>query len=165
MEDDRNWCGGNGDMLAIAPDGELRLSVHSIHGLCAEQPEAHQSRDIWHGVAPSNEFLKCMQCITMSSQCKRHDDNKKCLSCPIASGCALCTGYNYDYYGDPNHKATFICDVIAPEYWPMCITGISCMVCWAHGQAVFDMNLDKETAMRIVSEDEYDSLVCIAGGD
>lgn len=157
LKEDKNWCGGNGQMLAIAPDGKcfpcIRFMKYSLNNQ-KEQPIG----DIYKGLdrKEENEWLNKLKQITMSSQCQ-HEDNKKCLDCKIASGCALCTGYNYDKFGDPNHKATFICEmhkarVLANAYyWNKLREKIPIA-------KKFKLNLEKEECLKIINEKEYDNL-------
>lgn len=160
LRETKNWCGGNGDMLAIAPDGKcypcIRFMNYSISNPdVKEQPIG----DVWKGLdaKEDNEFLKELCKIDMITQCQ-HEDNKKCLTCPIASGCSLCTGFNYDYYGDPNHKATFICDmhkarVLANVYfWNKLYKQLDI-------NKTFKSNISKEWALEIISEEEYNKLI------
>lgn len=160
LKDKQNWCGGNGDMLAIAPDGKcypcIRFMKYSLSNPnVVEQPIG----DIWNGLdsKKKNPWLLKLCSIDMTTQCG-HDDNKKCLTCPISSGCALCTGFNYDYYGDPNHKAPFICDthkarVLANVYyWNKLYQQLNI-------DKKFKCNVPKEWALQIISEDEYNKLM------
>jgi Arylsulfatase regulator (Fe-S oxidoreductase) len=109
LTEDRNWCGGNGSMLAIAPDGRCFPCIRFMKYSLSEPGRKEQPiGDIWRGLDAKGEnvWLNKLCQITMSSQ-----STDKCNKCQIASGCALCTGYNYDKFGDPNHRATFICDM------------------------------------------------------
>lgn len=157
LTETRNWCGGNGDMLAIGTDGKcyscLRFMKYSLNKQ-KEQPIG----DIYKGLdnPKKNCFLCALQKIDMITQCQ-HKDNKKCLTCPIAQGCALCTGFNYDEFGDPNHKATYICDmhrarVLANVYfWNKLYEKLNL-------DKVFKLNLDDETSLKIIDEDELNML-------
>ena len=51
-----------------------------------------------------SECLHCLQCVDRKTQ-----STEECYNCPIAKGCAWCTAYNYQKFGTPNHRATFIC--------------------------------------------------------
>ncbi|WP_308898977.1 radical SAM peptide maturase, CXXX-repeat target family [Candidatus Desulfosporosinus nitrosoreducens] len=111
LVDTKNWCGGNGRMLAIAPDGRCFPCIRFMKYSLSERKE-QPIGDIWNGLnkKEDNKWLNQLKQINMVTQCQ-WADNKKCLTCQIAQGCSLCTGYNYDKFGDPNHKATFICDM------------------------------------------------------
>ena len=54
------------------------------------------------------EDQKCLSCmmseITASSQ-----STAECIQCPIKSGCAWCSAYNYQETGDINKRVTHIC--------------------------------------------------------
>lgn len=162
LKDDTNWCGGNGEMLAIAPDGKcfpcIRFMGYALNG----RPEKSIG-DIYNGLdsKTENEWLKELNAITMSSQCS-HEDNKKCLECPIAAGCALCTGYNYDKFGDPNHKATFICEMHQARilanyyYWNKLYKKLNL-------ELKYDLNISKDLALKIITEEEYNNLLLKGG--
>lgn len=106
LTETRNFCGGNGDMLAIGTDGKLYPCIRFMQYSLNNQPEKAMGT-IYEGITDT-EFVCELKKIDMVSQCQ-FDDNRKCLTCEVAQGCALCTGYNYDHYGDPNHKAVNIC--------------------------------------------------------
>jgi len=109
LTEDRNYCGGNGSMLAIAPDGRCFPCIRFMkYSLSTPNREEKSIGDIYKGLDAKgeNEWLNQLVQVTMSTQ-----STDKCNNCQIASGCALCTGYNYDKFGDPNHRATFICDM------------------------------------------------------
>jgi uncharacterized protein len=158
--EDRNWCGGNGQMLAIAPDGKCYPCIRFMQYSLNNQKEQCIG-DVYNGIESKeeNEWLNKLKKITMSSQCQ-YEDNKKCLDCPIASGCSLCTGYNYDKFGDPNHKATFICEphqarVMANYYyWNKLYKKLNL-------DKKADLNIPKEWALKIISDDEYTKLLCL----
>lgn len=106
-EDNNNWCGGvcNG-MLSFDYKGDaypcirymgsslngkqIPYSIGSVSGLF-QTPEEKERRDV-------------LTAITRRSQ-----STDECFNCRIASGCGLCSGYNYECFGTPNRRATYIC--------------------------------------------------------
>lgn len=158
----RNWCGGNGSMLAIAPDGKcfpcIRFMKYSLD-YQKEQPIG----SIFKGLDKREEnlWLNRLKKIDMVSQCQ-YEDNKKCLTCQIAQGCALCTGYNYDKFGDPNHKATFICVMHQARvmvnfyYWSKLYKKLNI-------RKNFELNISEEWALKIISKEQYAKLLEIRG--
>jgi radical SAM protein with 4Fe4S-binding SPASM domain len=40
---------------------------------------------------------------------RRSQSSDECFFCPIASECGSCSAYNYEIFGTPNKKSTFIC--------------------------------------------------------
>lgn len=159
LVEDKNWCGGNGEMLAIAPDGRCFPCIRFMKYALSDPDRKEQPiGDIWNGLESKNEnkWLNELKQITMSSQCQCND-NKKCLDCPIATGCALCTGYNYDKFGDPNHKATFICEMHQARvlanyyYWNKLYKKLNL-------DKKFNLNIPDEWALKIISKDELKML-------
>ena len=104
----QNWCGGDGRMLAFEIDGTvlpcMRYSTLSI----VNQP-LYRIGDVAWGIAnrPDDAArLAALRSITRQSQ-----SEQRCLDCPINSGCAWCTAYNYERTGTPDQRVTYICDM------------------------------------------------------
>lgn len=99
-----NFCGGNGQMLAISPDGNLypcsRFAPYSLK----KQP-GFLIGDVNEGIYKGNKHIDMLKSITLKTQ-----SSEECLACKVAAGCGLCTAYNYDTFGTPNKRATNICD-------------------------------------------------------
>lgn len=156
--DTGNWCGGNGEMLAIAPDGKCFACIRYMKYSLSEDREEQPIGDIYNGLdkKEKNPWLLKLCTIDAISQCQ-HEDNKKCLDCPIDSGCSLCSGFNYDYFGDPNHKATFICSThkaitLANVYhWNRLYKTLGI-------DKKFICNVPEEWALEIISEEEFEYL-------
>jgi len=119
-DDNKNWCGGNGQMLAIGTDGRLFPCIRFMgYSLQNKSLPEFEIGNIDKGIEleADNKYLKCLSCINRKSQ-----STDECYNCKVASGCAWCTGYNYDKFGDPNKRATFICwqhkaRILANEYY------------------------------------------------
>lgn len=154
LTDDNNYCGGNGEMLAIGPDGTcypcLRFMQHSMKSnrpafTCGHVDDclADKSKD---------EKLCHLCSVKISTQ-----SPDKCLSCDIGQGCGLCTAYNYDYFGDPNKRATAICGmhkarVMASSYY------YNKLYKKLNLPNRFKLNLKKELALEIIDEATYNML-------
>jgi uncharacterized protein len=100
---DSNWCGGNGKMLAIGTDGQLYPCFRFMKFCLNGNREPFIIGNIKDGIT-ENEKLADLESITLASQ-----SPEECIECPVATGCAWCTGYNYDKFGTYNKRATFIC--------------------------------------------------------
>jgi uncharacterized protein len=95
-----NFCGA-GQMLAINCDGEffpcirfLDFSLQNRKGRCIGSVDRGINKD----------KLRAFQSLTLKNQSK-----SECINCEVASGCALCTGFNYDDSGTIFERATYIC--------------------------------------------------------
>lgn len=108
-EDNQNWCGGNGVMLSVDPDGHYYPCIRYMESSLGEDAEpyriGHVDRGIGHKEDEQNK-LKCLACITRKSQ-----STEECFNCPIAQGCAWCTAYNYQVNGTPDSRCIYICDM------------------------------------------------------
>ena len=108
-EDQLNWCGGTGSMLAIDPDGFLYPCIRYMESSlgCSRRP--FRIGNINDGIKSNDEEannLKCLDCITRRSQ-----STDECFYCPIAEGCSWCSGYNYQVNGTPDSRATYSCEM------------------------------------------------------
>jgi len=105
--DNQNWCGGCGSMLAVNWKGEffpcLRYMGSSLNG--AQEPFI--IGDLENGIMNLQEHRDRVQELSVID--RKSQSTEECWSCPIASGCAWCSAYNYQVYGTPNKRATFIC--------------------------------------------------------
>jgi len=156
LSNDSNWCGGTGKMLAIDVDGSLLPSLrYSSLSLGLNQPPLVIG-DIINGIASTQEqksMIEMLESITLSSQ-----STQECIDCPIASGCAWCSAYNYEMTGTPNKRVIYACvmhkaRVLATSYY--------WNILFRHhkDESRFELNIPKEWALEIISEEEYSMLL------
>ena len=151
---DSNWCGGNGQMLAIGTDGKcypcLRFMKYALKEGRKEQPVGCISKGL--DSKNENKFLLELKGVTLRTQ---SDD--KCLNCPIGGGCSLCTGFNYDEFGTPNKRATYSCithqaRVMANTYyWNKLYKKLNI-------DKTMELNIPRDWALEIIDEKEFDML-------
>ena len=103
-----NWCGGvSSAMLAVDYKGDLYPCIRYMDTSLQGQQDPLIIGDIYNGIGNSTmaqNNLKKLQNITRRSQ-----STDECFNCPIAQGCAWCSGYNYQKTGTPNKRVTYIC--------------------------------------------------------
>src|SRR5574344_58648 len=146
--DNKNWCGGIGDMLAIAPDGRcfpcIRYRRYSLTK-SKEQPIGDVDTKILS--LEESPFLLELSKITRRSQ-----STDECFNCSVASGCSLCSAYNYDINGTANKRCTYICKMhkarVAANYYY-----------W--NKLYKKLNLDEKFEMNLNEED----LKLVTGGN
>ena len=156
--EDKNWCGGNGEMLAIGTDGKCFPCIRFMkYALSTPGREEKPIGNIFDGLESKeeNEWLNELKKVTMSSQ-----SDEKCNNCQIATGCSLCTGYNYDKFGTPNKKANYICEmhharILSNRYYWQKLYNLLGM------NNEFRLNVPIDKAIEIIGEDEYNMLVNI----
>ena len=105
--DNKNFCGGTGQMLAIGVDGKFYPCIRYMkYALSNPNSKEQPIGDIINGIKPKDEqpFLKELTKITRRSQ-----STDECFYCSVAQGCAWCSGLCYDIFGTANKRTTFIC--------------------------------------------------------
>ncbi|MEG1515175.1 MAG: radical SAM peptide maturase, CXXX-repeat target family [Clostridia bacterium] len=158
-DDNLNWCGGTGCMLAFTTQGHITPCVrYTRFNLNDAQPEVRIG-DIETGIANTPEYRAVID--NLDSFTRRSQSTDECFTCPIASGCGWCSAYNYEIYGTPNKRATFICPthkarVLANGYyWNKLYRKLSLadrLAC----------HVPREWALEIVPEGEYEELLALA---
>ena len=148
--DNKNWCGGNGDMLACSPDGVFYPCLRFMPSSVGEREDYVTCGDINSKIDFS--LLEDMQKVTRRSQ-----STDECFYCPIAQGCAWCTAWNWESQGSYNKRATYICPMHKSRalsnvyYWNKYYRQIG-------SKKRMKNYCPKEWALQIISEEEYEML-------
>lgn len=102
-----NWCGGTGMMLALDPDGWIYPCLRYMESSLGKDQPPIRIGNIDIGIGSNKEHsscISCLKCITRRSQ-----STDECFYCPIAKGCSWCSAHNYQVFGTPDKRATYIC--------------------------------------------------------
>lgn len=154
-EENTNWCGGTGSMLAIGTDGICYPCLRYM-----EYSFANRERkpviigDIYKGIMSreESEEIRCLDCITRRSQ-----STDECFYCPIGKGCAWCSAFNYDCFGTADKRTVYHCDmhkarVLANVYfWNTLYRKLKL-------DKRFEFHVPDAWAMEIIGEDEASML-------
>lgn len=154
-------CGGTMAMLVFDPDGRASPCLRYLESSLGEEqpPIIIGSVDGLFVSEEQKEQAHCLECITRRSQ-----STDECFYCPIASGCAWCSAWNYQSFGTADKRSTNICvmhksRVLANVYY------------WnkyyrKHNMPNrFECHLPKEEALRFISEEEYNYLIQLSQKD
>lgn len=156
--EDNNWCGGNGEMIAVDWKGDIYPCIRYMESSLGDDAEPIIIGSVEKGIATTQKQIDCINCmksITRSSQ-----SPEKCMTCPISRLCAWCTGYNYQKFGTVNKRATYICEmhkarVLANLYfwkkWKMIYPNDL-------EQGIIENHVPKDWAVAIIGEEELDKL-------
>ena len=155
-EDDvQNWCGGTGKMLAADYKGDIFPCLRYMESSIGHDIKPLIIGTVYDGImatAEQRDCVDCLQCIT-----RRTQSTDECFHCPIAQGCAWCSAYNYQEFGTPDKRATYICEmhkarVLANVYfWNKAYA--------KHGEnKAFQNNVPDEWALRIIGAQELAEL-------
>ena len=107
--ENKNWCGGTGNMLAVDYRGIFYPCLRYMPSSLGEKVKPIVIGNLEHGIFKTEEEKKIkntLESITATSQ-----SSQKCISCPIRSGCAWCSAYNYQETGSVNCRVTYICSM------------------------------------------------------
>lgn len=154
-KEDKNWCGGTGAMVAIDCDGLyypcVRYLPNSI-GFAQKPFTIGSINDGLYSTEKDKETRRFLESITRTSQ-----SPEECNNCPINSGCAWCSGYNYQCFGTPNKRATYICQMHKAR-------ALANLYFWKkeakkyNKECTFENHITDEIALEIISEDEWNML-------
>lgn len=147
-----NWCGGNGVMLACDPAGNLFPCLRYMESSLDNKQTPLVIGNVDDGLAQKQCYkdrVACLSCID-----RRTQSTDECFNCPIAEGCSWCTAYNYQVFGTPDKRATYICDMHKAA-------SLANVYFWnkyyqKRGEDKhFEMHCPKEWAVPIIGEQEF----------
>lgn len=156
--DTSNWCGGTGAMLAFDPDGLAFPCLRYMHSSLGDDQPPLVIGDV-HGIynTPKYQTLyKDMCAVTRQSQ-----SSEECIDCPIATGCAYCSAWNYQETGSYNKRSTNICWMHRAEalanvyYWNTYFIN-------NNKTARLPLYLPRSIAKQIITNEEYDFLLLLS---
>lgn len=153
--DTQNWCGGDGRMLAFDVDGTV-LPCMRYSPIAIDSQPLYRIGDADSGLAVRADDaarLAELRSITRQSQ-----SEQKCLDCPIASGCAWCTAYNYERTGTPNKRVTYICQMHKARVLAQCYHH-NMLHLRGPGHTPKKMHIPREWAVEIIGAEEYEMLL------
>lgn len=157
-DDTQNWCGGTGKMMAISPEGDIYPCLRYLPNSITNGRSKLIIGDVDNGIESTKEQTEIVNMLDGIT--RRTQSTDECFYCPIASGCAWCSAYNYEETGTPNKRVTYICimhkaRVMANVYhWNRLYKKIG-------STKRFPMNVIKEWALEIIDEDEYNKLLSL----
>lgn len=108
VNENKNYCGGTGNMLAFAPDGKDYPCIRYMPISIGEEKSSKICiGNCYEGIykKDNEKAIKTdLDAITYISQ-----SPQKRIDCPVSQGCGWCSGYNFELYGTPNKRYTGIC--------------------------------------------------------
>mgnify|MGYP000795115639 FL=1 len=153
--DVQNWCGGNGVMLSVDPDGVFYPCIRYMESSLNGEQEPYSIGDVDNGIC-AHDCEKC-RVVALKKVDRRTQSTDECFNCPIAEGCSWCTAYNYQVFGTPDARATFICVMHKAR-------ALGNIYFWnkyyrKHNMSTrMKMHIPDEWALEIISQSELDML-------
>ena len=154
--DNKNWCGGTGDMLAMDPDGYLYPCIRYMESSLGNNIKPLRIGNIHTGLLQKHDEKECINC--MNAITRRSQSTDECWYCPVAQGCGWCSGYNYQTFGTVNKRATFTCIMhkarsLATAYY------INKHIASGDKGTPQNVYIPEDEAVEIIGKEWYDELV------
>lgn len=151
---DKNFCGGDGNMLAVDYKGDLYPCLRYMESSIGQSQSPYIIGNVNDGIG-YNQQTKDMIAgldVTYKSQ-----SPQECIDCPISSECGWCSALNYQEFGTINKRTTYTClmhkaRVLANYYYQNKMGGN------------YPFLINKQDAIDIIGEDETNYLMELANG-
>ena len=147
-------------MLSFAPDGKaypcVRYAPISVGAALAEPMCLGDCYTGLYTTEKQRETKAMLDAITRTSQ-----SPEKCLSCPVATGCGWCSGYNYESCGTPNCRNTNICLAHKARCLAVCYYVNKCSLIIGDTKPK-KIYLPREEAVQLIGEDATAALWALA---
>ena len=156
IEDNINYCGGNGRMLMVDPDGVFHNCTRYSSSSLGNERSALTIGDCFSGIGVTSEQKNNIS--LMKNVTRRSQSTDECFYCPIAAGCSWCSAYNYQRFGTPNKRTTTTCNLHKAEalatayYWKKYYKSNNLDISYI-------MSFEYEFVKNIISKEEYDLLI------
>lgn len=156
LDDDQNWCGGNGMMISVDYKGDIYPCIRYMESSLGGDVPPLIVGNIHDGICVKPEHKSCSECLKSINRLSQSTD--ECIYCPIAEGCSWCQAYNYQHSGgDINKRATYICIMHKARalgncyYWNMYYR-------LTNQNKRMKLWLPDDEALKIISQEELDFL-------
>ena len=152
----QNWCGGTALMLACDPNGYLYPCIRYMESSLGDSRPPMRIGSIYDGIGKNKCYMDCIHCLKNID--RRTQSTDECFYCPIGEGCSWCSAYNFQEFGTPNKRATYICEM----HKARSLANVYLWNKYYHKHNLnkkFKMYCPKEWALNIISEDEYNMLL------
>ena len=151
---DKNYCGGDGNMLAVDYKGDLYPCLRYMESSIGQNQSPYIIGNVNDGIG-YNQQTKDMIAgldVTYKSQ-----SPQECIDCPVSSECGWCSALNYQEFGTINKRTTYTClmhkaRVLANYYYQNKMGGN------------YPFLINKQDAIDIIGEDETNYLMELANG-
>lgn len=151
---DKNFCGGDGNMLAVDYKGDLYPCLRYMESSIGQNQSPYIIGNVNDGIG-YNQQTKDMIAgldVTYKSQ-----SPQECIDCPVSSECGWCSALNYQEFGTINKRTTYTClmhkaRVLANYYYQNKMGGN------------YPFLINKQDAIDIIGEDETNYLMELANG-
>ena len=150
----KNFCGGDGNMLAIDYKGDLYPCLRYMESSIGQSQSPYIIGNINDGIGYNQQTKDMIAGLNVTYQSQ---SPQECLDCPVSSECGWCSALNYQEFGTINKRTTYTClmhkaRVLANYYYQNKMGGN------------YPFLINKQDAIDIIGEDETNYLMELANG-
>lgn len=151
---DQNFCGGDGNMLAVDYKGDLYPCLRYMESSIGQNQSPYIIGNINDGIGYNQQTKNMIAGLDVSYQSQ---SPQECLDCLVSSECGWCSALNYQEFGTINKRTTYTClmhkaRVLANYYYQNKMGGN------------YPFLINKQDAINIIGEDETNYLMELANG-
>ena len=151
---DKNFCGGDGNMLAVDYKGDLYPCLRYMESSIGQSQSPYIIGNVNDGIGYNQQTKDMINGLDVTYQSQ---SPQKCIDCPVSSECGWCSALNYQEFGTINKRTTYTClmhkaRVLANYYYQNKMGGN------------YPFLINKQDAIDIIGEDETNYLMELANG-
>ena len=151
---DQNFCGGNGNMLAVDYKGDLYPCLRYMESSIGQSQSPYIIGNVNDGIGYNQQTKDMIAGLDVTYQSQ---SPQECIDCPVSSECGWCSALNYQEFGTINKRTTYTClmhkaRVLANYYYQNKMGGN------------YPFLINKQDAIDIIGEDETNYLMELANG-
>ena len=151
---DKNFCGGDGNMLAVDYKGDLYPCLRYMESSIGQSQSPYIIGNVNDGIGYNQQTKDMIAGLDVTYQSQ---SPQECLDCPVSSECGWCSALNYQEFGTINKRTTYTClmhkaRVLANYYYQNKMGGN------------YPFLINKQDAIDIIGEDETNYLMELANG-
>lgn len=151
---DQNFCGGNGNMLAVDYKGDLYPCLRYMESSIGKNQLPYIIGNVDDGIGYNQQTKDMIAGLDVTYKSQSPQD---CIECPVSSECGWCSALNYQEFGTINKRTTYTClmhkaRVLANYYYQNKIGGN------------YPFLINRQDAIDIIGEDETNYLMELANG-
>lgn len=149
---DQNFCGGNGNMLAIDYKGDLYPCLRYMESSIGQNQLPYIIGNVDDGIGYNQQTKDMIAGLDVTYKSQSPQD---CIECPVSSECGWCSALNYQEFGTINKRTTYTClmhkaRVLANYYYQNKMGGN------------YPFLINRQDAIDIIGEDETNYLMELA---
>lgn len=151
---DKNYCGGDGNMLAVDYKGDLYPCLRYMESSIGQNQSPYIIGNVNDGIGYNQQTKDMIAGLDVTYQSQ---SPQECLDCPVSSECGWCSALNYQEFGTINKRTTYTClmhkaRVLANYYYQNKMGGN------------YPFLINKQDAINIIGEDETNYLMELSNG-